>query len=124
MAEGWARHLKSDSIQAFSAGLEAPGLNPIAVEVMQESGVDITSQKSQKVEEMETIPFDFVITLCGQADEYCPVFSCSTTVVNIGFDDPPKLSENAKTEEEALNHYRRVRDEIRTFVDTLPEVLW
>ena len=73
---------------------------------------------------METIPFDFVITVCDQADEYCPVFSCSTTVVHIGFDDTPKLAENAKTEEEALNHYRRVRDEIRTFVDTLPEVLW
>ena len=124
MAEGWARHLKSDSIQAFSAGLEAHGLNPNAVEVMQESGVDITSQKSQKVEEMEIIPFDSVITVCGHADEYCPVFSCSTTIVHIGFDDPPKLAENAKTEEESLNHYRRVRDEIRTFVDTLPEVLW
>ena len=69
MAEGWARHLKSDSIQAFSAGLEAHGLNPNAVEVMQESGVDIRSQKSQKVEEMETIPFDFVITVCGHADD-------------------------------------------------------
>ena len=124
MAEGWARHLKSDSIQAFSAGLEAHGLNPNAVEVMHESGVDITSQKSQKVEELETIPFDFVITVCSHANEYCPVFSCSTSVVHIGFDDPPKLAENAKTEEEVLNHYRRVRDEIRAFVETLPEVLW
>jgi len=124
MAEGWARHLKSDSIQAFSAGLEAHGLNANAVQVMQEAGVDITGQKSQKVEEVETIPFDFVITVCGHADENCPVFSCSSTVVHFGFDDPPKLAEDAKTEEEALDHYRRVRDEIRNFVESLPEVLW
>lgn len=123
MAEGWARHLKGDSIQAFSAGLEAHGLNANAVQVMQEAGVDITGQKSQKVEEVETIPFDVVVTVCGHADENCPVFSCSTTVVHRGFDDPPKLAQNAKTEEEALDHYRRVRDEIRIFVETLPEAL-
>ena len=123
MAEGWARHLKSDSIQPFSAGLEAHGLNTNAVQVMQEAGVDITSQKSQTVEEVETVPFDFVITVCGHADENCPVFSCATTVVHHGFDDPPKLAQTAKTEEEALDHYRRVRDEISTFVATLPEIL-
>ena len=123
MAEGWARHLKSNSIQAFSAGLEAHGLNPNAVRVMQEVGVDILNQKSQTVEEVETIPFDFVITVCGHADEHCPVFSCSTRVVHFGFEDPPKLAKNAETEAEALNHYRRVRDEIRTFVETLPEAL-
>ena len=123
MAEGWARHLKSDSIQAFSAGLEARGLNTNAVRVMQEAGVDITGQKSKKVEEVETIPFDFVVTVCGHADENCPVFTCTTTVVHFRFDDPPKLAQNAKTEEEALDHYRRVRDEIRTFIETLPGIL-
>jgi arsenate reductase len=123
MAEGWARHLKSDSIQPFSAGLEAHGLNPNAVQVMQEAGVDITGQKSQKVKEVETIPFDFVISVCGHADENCPVFTCATTVVHYGFDDPPKLAQNAKTQEEALDHYRRVRDEIRAFVETLPGIL-
>ena len=123
MAEGWTRHLKSDSIQPFSAGLEAHGLNPNAVQVMQEAGVDITGQKSQKVKEVETIPFDFVITVCGHADENCPVFTCATTVVHYGFDDPPKLAQNAKTEEETLHHYRRVRDEIRAFVETLPGIL-
>ena len=123
MAEGWARHLKSDVIQAFSAGLEAHGLNLNAVKVMHEEGVDITLQKSQRVEEVETIPFDFVITVCGDADEQCPVFSCATTVVHHGFDDPPKLAQTAKTDEEALGHYRRVRDEIRAFIETLPEEL-
>ena len=86
--------------------------------------MDITSQKSQKVEEVETIPFDFVVTVCGHADESCPVFTCTTTAVHFRFDDPPKLAQNAKTEEEALDHYRRVRDEIRHFVETLPEILW
>ena len=120
MAEGWARYLKSDVIQVFSAGLEAHGLNLNAVKVMHEEGVDITLQKSQRVEEVETIPFDIVITVCGDADEHCPVFSCATTVVHHGFDDPPKLAQTAKTDEEALGHYRRVRDEIRAFIETLP----
>ena len=123
MAEGWARHLKSNSIQAFSAGLEANGLNLKAVQVMQEEGVDITQQKSQRIEEVETIPFDFVITVCGHADKNCPVFSCSTRVIHRGFDDPPKLEKKAKNEKEALSHYRRVRDEIKAYIETLPEEL-
>ena len=123
MAEGWARELKNDTIQAFSAGLDAHGLNINAVRVMQEAGVDITSQNSQIVKKVETIPFDFVITLCGHADENCPVFTCATTVLHFGFDDPPKLAQNAKTEQETLSHYRRVRDEIRIFIETLPEAL-
>ena len=123
MAEGWARYLKSDFIQPFSAGIEAHGLNLNAVKVMQEEGVDITQQKSQRIEEVETIPFDVVITVCGHADENCPVFSCSTKVVHRGFDDPPKLAQTAKTEKEALGHYRRVRDEIKAYIETLPEGL-
>ena len=123
MAEGWARHLKSDFIQPFSAGIESHGLNLNAVKVMKEEGVDITQQKSQRIEEVETIPFDVVITVCGHADENCPVFSCSTKVVHYGFDDPPKLAQTAKTEKEALGHYRRVRDEIKAYIETLPEGL-
>ena len=91
----------------------------------------VPAEKSQRVahfhnnlvKEVETIPFDFVITVCGHADENCPVFTCATTVVHYGFDDPPKLAQNAKTEEETLDHYRRVRDEIRAFVETLPGIL-
>ena len=123
MAEGWARHLKSYVIQAFSAGIEAHGLNPYAVKVMQEEGVDITSQKSQPVDEVETIPFDIVVTVCGHADENCPVFSCATKIVHHGFQDPPKLAQTTKTDEEALDHYRKVRDDIRAFIETLPEGL-
>ena len=123
MAEGWARHLKSDLIQPFSAGIEAHGLNLNAVKVMKEEGVDITQQKSQRIEEVETIPFDVVITVCGYADDNCPVFSCSTKVVHRGFDAPPKLAQTAKTEKEALGYYRRVRDEIKAYIETLPEGL-
>ena len=123
MAEGWARHLKNNSIQAFSAGLEALGLNLKAVQVMREEGVDITKQRSQRIEEVETIPFDFVITVCSHADENCPVFSCSTRVIHRGFDDPPKLAQIARNEQEALSYYRRVRDEIKAYIETLPEGL-
>ena len=124
MAEGWARYLKSESLQPFSAGLEAHGLNPYVVKVMREEGVDISRQKSQHMEAMETIPFDVVVTVCGHADANCPVFSCGTVVIYRGFDDPSKLAKTAKTEEEGLGHYRRVRDEIRAFIETLPEGLY
>lgn len=123
MAEGWARHLKGDLIDAYSAGIEACGLNPKAVKVMAEAGVDISRQESKSVLGLRDIPFDYVITVCGHADENCPVFPGRTRVIHHGFDDPPRLALNAKTEEDALNHYRRVRDEIRDFVASLPDSL-
>ena len=123
MAEGWARHLKGDRIEPYSAGLQAKGLNPLAVQVMAESGVDISMQTSQEVAAVIDIDFDYVVTVCGHADEFCPMFPGKARVVHVGFDDPPKLAESAKSEEEALGHYRRVRDEIRAFVDRLPESL-
>lgn len=121
MAEGWAKALKSDVIDAYSAGIEKHGLNPNAVKVMKEAGVDITSHYSKTLEDLKGIDFDVVITVCGHADEHCPVFPGKTRKAHFGFDDPPKLARDAKTEEEALSHYRRVRDEIRAFVETLPE---
>jgi len=123
MAEGWARHLKSDVMEACSAGVETHGLNPNAVKVMAEAGVDISQHGSKHVNELQHVQFDHVITVCGAAHDSCPVFSGKTRVTHVGFDDPPKLAKEAKTEEEALNHYRRVRDEIRAFVETLPEAL-
>ncbi|HED00087.1 MAG TPA: arsenate reductase ArsC [Proteobacteria bacterium] len=123
MAEGWAHYLKADAVNAYSAGLEPGGLDPLAVEVMAEAGVDILHQRSKHVHELSAITFDYVVTLCGHAEENCPFFPGRTKVVHAGFDDPPKLAEGAKTKEEALAHYRRVRDEIRAFVDNLPEVL-
>jgi len=123
MAEGWARHLKGDVIEAYSAGLEACGLNPKAVQVMAEAGVDISQQKSKNVMGLLDIPFDYVITVCGHADENCPVFPGTTKVIHRGFDDPPRLALSASTEDEAMNIYRRVRDEIREYIASLPDAL-
>ncbi len=123
MAEGWARHLKSDVIEPCSAGIEKHGLNPLAVKVMAEAGVDISGQESKTVSELPTLDFDFVVTVCGHAHEHCPYFPGRARVVHVGFDDPPRLAAGAANEEEALAHYRRVRDEIRAFVERLPEAL-
>ncbi len=123
MAEGWARALKSDVVEAYSAGIETHGLNPYAVKVMAEAGVDISAQKSKLVTDLPTQEFDYVITVCGNARESCPVFPGKTRVVHVGFDDPPRLAEACQTEEEKLACYRRVRDEIRTFIEQLPEIL-
>jgi len=115
MAEGWARHLKADRIEAYSAGIEKHGLNPLAVKVMAEAGVDISTHKSKLVEELPVKKFDCVITLCGHANETCPYFPGKK--IHKGFDDPPKLAEALKTEAEKLIPYRRVRDEIREFLN-------
>ena len=123
MAEGWARHLKGDVIEAHSAGIETHGLNPLAVKVMAEAGVDISGQRSKLVGELAAVEFDCVVTVCGHANEHCPIFPGKTSVVHVGFDDPPKLAADATTEEEALAHYRRVRDDIKAFIETLPESL-
>lgn len=124
MAEGWARHLKSDVIEPYSAGIETHGLNSSAVKVMAEAGVNISSYRSKHVNELMDIDFDYVITVCGHAEEHCPVFPKPVKKLHRGFDDPPQLAKDAKTEEEALNHYRRVRDEIRDFILSLPEALF
>lgn len=118
MAEGWARHLLGDRVEAYSAGIEAHGLNPNAVRVMQEAGVDISGQSSKLASTLADTPLDLVVTVCGHADENCPAFLRQTRVVHVGFDDPPKLAKSAASDEEALSHYRRVRDEIRDFVRT------
>ncbi|WP_034640094.1 arsenate reductase ArsC [Desulfovibrio inopinatus] len=122
MAEGWAKHLKADTFNAYSAGVETHGLNPMAVHVMAEAGVDISEQQSKTTDLLpEGVVFDYVVTVCNSAHEQCPFFPAKTKVIHVGFDDPPTLAKNAASEEEALAHYRRVRDEIRSFVAGLPE---
>lgn len=123
MAEGWARQLKSDVIEPYSAGIETHGLNSNAVKVMAEAGVDMSAQQSTHVSEYKDIDFDYVITICAHTDENCPVFSEKVKVIHRGFDDPPKLAKDAQTEEEALSHYQRVRDEIRAYIEQLPDAL-
>lgn len=123
MAEGWARRLRGDRIEAYSAGIEKHGMNPHAVKVMSEAGVDITQQTSKTVAELGPVHFDYVVTVCGHANEHCPVFPGKAKVVHVGFDDPPKLSAGLPDGEAKLAVYRRVRDEIRRFVETLPDGL-
>ena len=118
MAEGWARHLKGDQIEAYSAGIETHGLNPDAVRVMAEAGVDISGQRSKHVGELRGVDFDHVVTVCDHAHQSCPVFPGKAKVIQVGFDDPPRLAADAKTEEERLAPYRRVHDQIRAFVET------
>jgi len=120
MAEGWARHLRGDGIEPYSAGIEPRGLDPRAVQVMAEVGVDISGHRAKHVDELKNIQFDYVVTVCDQAHESCPLFPGTTKVIHVGFDDPPRLAQNSKNEQEALDHYRRVRDEIRRFVESLP----
>ena len=123
MAEGWARELKSDRIEAYSAGIETHGLNPNAVKVMAEAGVDISNHQSQCVDDLLEIQFDVVVTVCGHAHETCPTFPSNARVIHVGFDDPPQLAKAAASEEAALDCYRRVRDEIRAYIEGLPESL-
>ncbi len=123
MAEGWARHLKGNIIEPYSAGIVAYGLNPRAVRVMKEAGVDISGHTSDEVESMMGVSFDYVVTVCGHADKHCPIFPSKAKVIHIGFDDPPSLATSAESEDEVLSHFRRVRDEIRAFIEALPESL-
>ena len=127
MAEGWARALRGDLLEVYSAGIETHGLNPNAVAVMAEGGVDISGQKSQLWDDFAVLSLDWVITVCGHAHESCPVLPCTTRVKHVGFEDPPKLAkklqESGASAEEQLEPYRRVRDEIRAFVETLPNAL-
>ena len=123
MAEGWARHLKGNEIEAHSAGIEKHGMNPHAVKVMAEAGVDITGQHSKTVAELGPVQFDYVVTVCGHANEHCPLFPGKAKVVHVGFDDPPKLTKHLPDGDEKLAVYRQVRDQIRRFIETLPNAL-
>ena len=120
MAEGWARRLKGDVIEPYSAGIEKHGINPHAVKVMAEAGVDISKQYSKTPADLGPVQFDYVVTVCGDANEQCPIFPGKAKVVHVGFDDPPKRTRHLPDGEEKLSVYRRVRDEIRKFVESLP----
>jgi ACR3 family arsenite transporter len=123
MAEGWARALAGDRIEPYSAGTAPGRVDPMAVQVMREAGIDISGHRSKSVTELAAVPFDAVVTVCDRANESCPVFPGAVRRIHAGFDDPPRLAAGALTEEEALGPYRRVRDEIRSFVLGLPTAL-
>ncbi|MFO1019966.1 MAG: arsenate reductase ArsC [Planctomycetales bacterium] len=117
MAEGWCRALRGDMYEAYSAGVEPQGMNPRAVQVMREAGIDLSQGRSKHLSELAGINFDVVITVCGHARETCPVLP-GVKMVHVPFDDPPRLAESSRSEEEVLGHYRRVRDEIRAFIES------
>ena len=119
MAEGWAKTLLSDKCVAYSAGIEAHGLNPMAVRVMAELGIDITTQLSQTIDELPKIAWDLVVTVCDSARERCPYLPGVAVTIHHSFDDPPAQS-NGLAEIDAIEVYRRVRDEIKSFVVALP----
>ncbi|MCX5787855.1 MAG: arsenate reductase ArsC [Elusimicrobia bacterium] len=120
MAEGWAKVLKGSSINAYSAGVDPKGVHPLAVKVMAEAGVDISTQKSKHVRVLRDIPFDFVVTVCDNARESCPLFPGKTKIVHRDFEDPAAAK---GSEEEVLAVFRRVRDQLRGFIESLPESL-
>ena len=123
MAEAWANRLMGISIKAFSAGVAPKGIDPNAIKAMAEVDIDISAHSSKDIEAFSNIDFDYVITLCDHANESCPFFPGNTKRIHKGFDDPPKLAEGAASEEEAMIHYRRVRDEIKDYVASFPEGL-
>jgi arsenate reductase len=123
MAEAWTRTLKGDVIDAYSAGTEPKGVDSLAVKAMAEVNIDISSYRSKSTTEFMDLEFDYVITLCDNAQKACPFFPAKTRVLHHGFEDPPVLAAEARSEEEAMLHYRRIRDEIRAYVETLPESL-
>ena len=123
MAEGWARHMFGDAMDLYSAGTAPHGVDPLAVKVMAEAGVDISSHTSNDVREYLNIPFDLVITVCDSARESCPVFSGGAKSMHRSFEDPPSLAQEISDEEEILASYREVRDEIRDFIPELKKLL-
>lgn len=123
MAEGLCRHLHGNAIDCVSAGTETHSLNPNAVKVMAEIGIDISGHSSKTTTDLGNAEFDYVVTVCHRAHESCPWFPADTRLIHRGFDDPPMLAASASSEEEALSHYRRVRDEIRSYIMSLPEAL-
>lgn len=125
MAEGFARALRGTLVDAYSAGTDPHGLNPLAVRAMAEAGIDISGHASRRPEEVRAAigaDFDVVVTVCGAAHESCPVFP-GARVIHVGFDDPPRLARGTANDDEAMPHYRRVRDEIRAFIETIPASL-
>ena len=123
MAEGWTKALKGDQLEAYSAGIQPKDVDPRAVQVMADAGIDISGQTSKDIDSLGNLEFEYVVTLCDNARESCPFFPAKTKRVHMGFEDPPLLADGAASEEKALVPYRRVRDEIKAFVESLPKCL-
>ena len=123
MAEGWARYLKREEIEAYSAGVSPKAVDPRAIKAMAEVDIDISGHRSKSLADVRAIPFEYVVTLCDNAHQSCPNFPGRVKVIHVGFEDPPQLAKNARSEEEAMGHYRRIRDAIKGFMEQLPQGL-
>lgn len=123
MAEGFGKKFFSDEFDIYSAGIEKHGMNPRAMKVMSEKGIELTHHSSKTLSDLGTMKFDYVFTVCGHANENCPVFLGQAKVIHVGFDDPPKLAIGLSDEDKILDQYRRVRDEIETFIINLKKYL-
>jgi len=110
MAEGWLKALGGKNFEAYSAGIEAHGKNPRAIEVMREAGVDISHQESEVLDPARLASLDLLVTVCGHADQHCPVIPAACAKAHWPFDDPAKAQ---GTEQEVMAEFRRVRDQIR-----------
>jgi arsenate reductase (thioredoxin) len=122
MAEGWAHYLHRDTLNAFSAGIEPRRIDPLAIQVMKEAGVDISTQETHSVQAFLTHDIDYAILVCSEAAEVCPAFPAAVTMIHQPFDDPPQLTKGM-SDGDRLAVYRRVRDEIRSYVASLSELL-
>lgn len=118
MAEGFGKSLLKEKFNCYSAGTKKHGLNERAIKVMGEIGIDISGHESNTTDELLESKMDFVFTVCGDAHENCPYFP-GGKIIHVGFDDPPRLTAEMKDEEEILSVYRRVRDEIKSFVENI-----
>jgi arsenate reductase (thioredoxin) len=123
IAEAWTNYLQKAKFRAYSAGIAPKGVDQRAIKVMAEVGIDISKQKSKDIDSLGAMKFDYVVTLCDNANEACPFFLAKTKLIHRGFADPPKITEEVTNEEEVLSHYRRVRDEIKTFIENIEEEL-
>jgi arsenate reductase (thioredoxin) len=112
IAEGYLRHLASDKAEIYSAGIETHGVNPRAIDIMKEDGIDISSHTSNNISEYRDIDFDFVITVCDSAKERCPFFPTKAKMFHQNFADPAKA---IGTEEEIKEQFRQVRNAIKDY---------
>ncbi|WP_295792795.1 arsenate reductase ArsC [Mucilaginibacter sp.] len=112
LAEGYLRHFAGDKAVIYSAGIETHGVNPKAIQVMAEDGIDISHHTSNNVDEYLAIPFDYVITVCDNASENCPYFPGSVKRFHHNFPDPAKATGTA---EQVMDEFRKVRDMIKNY---------
>jgi len=120
IAHGYLEHFGKDKVQVYSAGVEIHGLNPFAVGIMSEDGIDISKNTSNPIDEYSNIAFDYVITVCDNAKEACPFFPTQTKTIHYSFEDPSKASGTAK---ELISEFRKVRDQIKAFSKSFIETL-